>query len=152
VPDVDALNALNSLGMKKYTARPSAIPTRALEIKLLLSLDTYIIYMVIFNEFFKFLKTFGIIGLAIAFVIGQASATLVNALVTDIVNPLVGLFVPTGDLNTMSIKVTNVSGTVSEFKYGDLISNIIDFVIIAFIIFLMYRELSKYKLVEQPTK
>jgi large conductance mechanosensitive channel len=103
--------------------------------------------MSIFKEFFTFLKTFGVIGLAIAFVIGQASSTLVNAMVTDLINPTVGLFVPQGNLGNMTLKVTNISGTTSEFKYGDFISNIIDFVIIAFIIFLMYKELSKYKLV-----
>lgn len=106
--------------------------------------------MIIFKEFFTFLKTFGVIGLAIAFVIGQASSSLVNSLVTDIINPAVGLFIPSGNLNNMSIKITNVSGAVSEFKYGDLISQLIDFIIIAFIIFLMYKELSKYKLVVVP--
>jgi len=44
------------------------------------------------------------------------------------------------------------SGATSEFKYGDLIANIIDFVIIAFIVFLVYKQLSKYKLVEDKAK
>ena len=48
------------------------------------------------TQFFDFLKTFGIIGLAIAFVIGQAASKLVTALVEDIINPLVGLFLPSG--------------------------------------------------------
>ncbi len=64
------------------------------------------------QEFFDFLKVFGIIGLA----------------------------------------VTNLSGSITEFKFGDLISNIIDFLIIAFIVFLAYKQLSKYKLVEDKTK
>lgn len=48
------------------------------------------------QEFMGFLKTFGIIGLAIAFVIGAAASKLVSALVTDIINPLVGLALPSG--------------------------------------------------------
>ena len=40
-------------------------------------------------EFFNFLKTFGIIGLAIAFVIGQAASKLITALVTDIITPFI---------------------------------------------------------------
>ena len=44
------------------------------------------------QQFFDFLKTFGIIGLAIAFVIGQASSKLVTALVDDIITPFIGLF------------------------------------------------------------
>lgn len=58
------------------------------------------------QEFFDFLKTFGIIGLAIAFVVGSAASRLVTALVTDIVTPLVGLFLQeTGDLKAMSFTV-----------------------------------------------
>jgi large conductance mechanosensitive channel len=104
------------------------------------------------REFFDFLKTFGVIGLAIAFIIGAAASKLVTALVTDIVNPFVGLFLPAGDLQAMRANVTGTSGAVSEFRYGDLVSNIIDFAIIAFIVFLAYKWLSKYRLVEDKSK
>lgn len=104
------------------------------------------------QEFFDFLKTFGIIGLAIAFVIGQASSKLVTAFVEDIINPLVGLFLPSGSLETLSANVMSVSGTMSEFKYGDLIANIIDFLIIALVVFVAYKFLSRYKIVEDKTK
>src|ERR671939_769097 len=99
------------------------------------------------QEFFDFLKTFGIIGLAIAFVIGQAASKLVTALVDDIITPFVGLFLPAGDLKAMSFTIGK-----SKFMWGDLISNVIDFLIIAFIVFLAYRQLSKFKLVEDKTK
>lgn len=104
------------------------------------------------QEFMDFLKTFGVIGLAIAFIIGAAASKLITALVTDIVNPLVGLFLPAGDLKAMQANVTGTSGAISEFKYGDLIANIIDFVIIAFIVFLAYKQLSRYKMVEDKSK
>jgi large conductance mechanosensitive channel len=104
------------------------------------------------QEFFNFLKTFGIIGLAIAFVIGQAASRLVTAFVNDIIDPIIGFFLPAGSLETMSIKVTNLAGSTTEFKYGDLISNIIDFLIIVLIVFLAYKQLSKFKLVEDKTK
>jgi large conductance mechanosensitive channel len=104
------------------------------------------------QEFFDFLKTFGIIGLAIAFVLGQAASGLVTAFVNDIIDPIIGLFLPAGSLESMSVKVTNLAGSTTEFKYGDLISNIIDFVIVALLVFLAYKQLSKYKLVEDKTK
>jgi large conductance mechanosensitive channel len=104
------------------------------------------------QEFFDFLKTFGIIGLAIAFVIGQAASRLVTALVNDIIDPIIGYFLPAGSLDTFTFKITNPAGSTTEFKYGDLISNIIDFVIIALIVFLAYKQLSRYKLVEDKTK
>lgn len=104
------------------------------------------------QQFFEFLKTFGIIGLAIAFVLGLASSKLVTSFVEDIINPLVGLVLPSGSLEMLSVNVTSVSGVVSEFKYGNLISNIIDFLIIALVVFVAYKILSRYKLVEDKTK
>jgi large conductance mechanosensitive channel len=104
------------------------------------------------TQFFDFLKTFGIIGLAIAFVIGQASSKLITALVEDIINPLIGLFLPSGSLEQLSAKITSVSGAISEFKYGDFIANIIDFLIIALVVFVAYKALSKYKIVEYKSK
>jgi len=99
------------------------------------------------QEFMDFLKTFGVIGLAIAFVIGQAASKLVTDLVNDIVTPFIGLFLPAGNLN--AVKVTAGHST---FTYGHLIGSIINFLIIAFIVFLAYKQLSRFKLVEDKTK
>jgi large conductance mechanosensitive channel len=99
------------------------------------------------QEFFDFLKVFGIIGLAIAFVIGQAASKLVTALVVDIITPFIGLFLPAGDLTKMIFTVSK-----SHFLWGDLVANIIDFLVIAFIVFLAYKQLSRFKLVEDKTK
>lgn len=105
------------------------------------------------QEFMDFLKTFGIIGLAIAFVIGAAASKLVSVLVSDIINPIVGLALPSGDLKTLQSSIVNsATGAVSEFKYGDFIANVIDFVIIALIVFIMYKVLSRFKLVDDKTK
>lgn len=109
----------------------------------------------LFDEFLVFLKTFGVVGLAIAFVIGAASSRLVTAFVDDIIDPLVGLALPSGDLETLHYNVTNTqTGATSTFAYGSLISNIIDFAIIAFIVFLAYKLLSRHKAfgVEDKTK
>jgi large conductance mechanosensitive channel len=77
---------------------------------------------------------------------------LVTALVNDIIDPIIGFFLPAGSLEAVSFKVTNLAGTTTEFKYGDLISNIIDFVIIAFLVFLAYKQLAKHGFVEDKTK
>lgn len=105
------------------------------------------------DDFIDFLKTFGVIGLAIAFVIGAAASKMVTAFVNDIINPIIGLALPSGDLKQMSYNVTNTAtGVTSTFAYGDLISNIIDFLIIAFIVFIAYKLLSRYRIVEDKTK
>ena len=107
------------------------------------------------KEYFAFLIAFGIIGiigLAIAFVIGQAASKLVTAFVNDIIDPTVGLFLPAGSLDNLAVNVTGIHGASSQFKYGDLISTIIDFLIISLIVFIAYKVLSKYKLLEDKTK
>jgi len=103
------------------------------------------------QEFFDFLKTFGIIGLALAFVVGQAASGLVTSLVNDIINPLIGLFLPSGNLDEMSAKVINISGELTVFRYGYLVSSIIDFLIIALVVFIAYKQLSRFKLVDEKT-
>ena len=100
------------------------------------------------QEFIDFLQKFGVIGLAIAFIIGQASSKLITALVTDVVTPLIRLAMPeTGDLKAMAFTIGK-----STFSYGDLIANIIDFLIIAFVVFVLYKQLSRFKLVEDKSK
>jgi large conductance mechanosensitive channel len=103
------------------------------------------------DQYVAFLIAFGVIGIAIGFVIGQAVNKLVTAIVRDIVSPTLGIFLP-GNLENMSSTVTGLYGHPVEFKYGDLISNIIDFAIIVLLVFVAYKMLSKYKLIEDKTK
>jgi large conductance mechanosensitive channel len=104
------------------------------------------------QEFVFFLKTFGIIGLAIAFIIGQAASSLVTAFVNDIIDPIIGIFLPGGNLSGLSVQVPNLYGdATSDFRYGDLIANIIDFLVIALIVFILYKQLSKRGFVEDKT-
>ncbi|CAE6494705.1 Large-conductance mechanosensitive channel-like protein [Candidatus Nitrosotenuis uzonensis] len=100
------------------------------------------------QEFVRFLQTFGVIGLAIAFVIGAASSKLVSSLVSDLINPLIGLVLQdAGELKMLSFTVNK-----STFAYGSFIANVIDFAIIAFVVFILYKQLSRLKLVEDKTK
>jgi large conductance mechanosensitive channel len=52
----------------------------------------------------------------------------------------------------VTIKVPNLVGSTSEFKIGDLISNIINFIVIALVVFVAYKQLSRYGIVEDKTK
>jgi large conductance mechanosensitive channel len=113
--------------------------------------EVLIVKKTLAQEFFDFLKTFGVIGLALAFVVGQAASGLVTSLVNDIINPLIGLFLPSGNLDAMSAKVINISGELTEFRYGHLVSSIIDFLIIALVVFIAYKQLSRFKLVDEKT-
>ncbi len=97
-------------------------------------------------EFMEFLQKFSVIGLAIAFVIGQAASKLISSFVNDIITPFIGLLTPdVGDLNKIGLTIGK-----STFSYGDLISNIINFLIIAVVVFLAYKQLSKVGLMKDP--
>ncbi len=96
------------------------------------------------KEFVDFLQTFGVIGLAIGFIIGVAASAVVNSLVKDLINPIVGLFLPSGNLSSLNATVTSpVSGRPSVFLYGDFISQILYFIIIALVVFVMYKQLKR---------
>ena len=51
----------------------------------------------------------------------------------------------------VSVQVPNISGGSTEFRIGHLISSIIDFLIIAIVVFLAYKQLSRFKLVDDKT-
>src|SRR2546427_10490362 len=96
------------------------------------------------KEFMDFLQTFGVVGLAIGFVIGVASSAAGNSLVKNLINPIVGLVLPTGKLSSLNAPISSpVSGKPSVFLYGDFISQIIYFVIIALVVFIMYKQLKR---------
>jgi large conductance mechanosensitive channel len=75
---------------------------------------------------------------------------LVTAFVKDIIDPTIGIFLP-GNLGNMTVTVVGIYGEPVDFRYGDLISNIIDFAIIILLVFIAYKLLSKYKLVEDKS-
>ena len=58
---------------------------------------------------------------------------------------------PPGNIDAMCTNVTNISGEITEFKYGHLISTLIDFMIIALMVFAAYKQLSRFKLVDDKT-
>lgn len=93
------------------------------------------------EEFMDFLNKYGVVGLAIGFIIGGAAGALVSALVGDLLMPIITLFLPGGDWKTAYIPI----GT-QQIKYGDFIGVLINFIVIALIVFLLSKQLSKTKL------
>ena len=86
------------------------------------------------DEFMAFLNKHKVIGLAIAFIIGLAAAKLVTALVNDIIMPVIGALVPGGDWRAATLQVGPV-----KFLIGDFAGALVDFVIIALVIFMMVK-------------
>lgn len=82
------------------------------------------------REFLDFLKNYGVIGLAIAVIIGGKLNALVSSLVDGILMPVITFFVPGGEWRTATIPVGPI-----ELTIGPFIGAAIDFLIVAFLVF-----------------
>lgn len=81
--------------------------------------------------FIEFIREQGVVGLAVGFILGGAVSKLVSAIVTDLINPMIGVaFAPVGGLKYASFSVGSVA-----FLYGDLVSVAVDFLVIALVVY-----------------
>lgn len=84
-----------------------------------------------FKGFLEFIRKQGVIGLAVGFILGGAVSRVVAALVADIINPLLGLILGrTGGLKTASLSLGS-----AQIMWGDLLSVLIDFLVIALVVY-----------------
>ncbi len=83
-----------------------------------------------FNEFRQFLLRGNVVDLAVGVVVGAAFGTVVNALVKDLLTPLIAAFVKSPDFSGLSFTVLG-----SEFFYGDFLNALIAFVLVAAAVF-----------------
>ena len=94
--------------------------------------------MSIVQDFKDFLKEYKVAGLAVAFIMGAAVTSLVNSLVGNIIMPMVGLVLPNGDWQTAVVSVG-----AAKLGIGAFLAALINFVIIAFVIFMMAKMVFK---------
>lgn len=91
-----------------------------------------------YQEFKAFLQKYNVMALAIAFILGAAIGKVVSALVADLIMPLIGLVMPAVDWKLWSLTVGS-----QKFMVGDFIGAVIDFIIIAFVVFVLGKTLVK---------
>ncbi|MBO4988067.1 MAG: large conductance mechanosensitive channel protein MscL [Lachnospiraceae bacterium] len=100
------------------------------------------------NEFKKFICRGNVMDMAVGVIIGGAFTAIVTSLVNDVINPLLGIF---GGMNFDQL-VWNVNG--AEIAYGKFITAVINFLIMALIIFGIVRTMNKlsdkYSKKEEP--
>ena len=92
------------------------------------------------KEFIAFLKEYGVIGLAIAVIIGGKLNDLVTSIVNGILMPIVGFFVPGGAWWTATLDVGSV-----HFLIGPVAGALIDFLIVALMVFYFSKVVLKEK-------
>ncbi|MEM4267697.1 MAG: MscL family protein [Candidatus Woesearchaeota archaeon] len=90
------------------------------------------------NEFMEFLREYKIVGMAIAFIIGVASTALIKSLVDNIIMPLITPFIPGGAWKTASLSIGPVI-----IGWGAFLGELINFIIIALVVFLIAKKILK---------
>ena len=96
--------------------------------------------MAVISEFRNFLKEYKVIGLAVALIIGLAATALVKSIVDNLIMPLVTPFIPGGAWQTSTFSMGPI-----VIGWGALLGAIINFIIIAFVVFLIARYALKEK-------
>jgi large conductance mechanosensitive channel len=88
-------------------------------------------------EFKQFLDEYKVVGLAVAFIMGAAVTALVASLVSDIIMPVVNPVLSAGGADWKNATFTPTSQI--SIKYGSFLGNLINFIILAFIIFMIAK-------------
>ena len=92
------------------------------------------------KEFRDFAMRGNVMDLAVAVIIGVAFGAIVNSLVNDILMPLIGLVLGGIDFNALAFQVG-----AATVKYGAFIQAVVNFLIVAFVIFLIVRAINRLK-------
>lgn len=81
--------------------------------------------------FLNFVREQGVVGLAVGFILGGAVSKFVTAFITDLINPILGIILGlAGGLKDAYFTIGKV-----KFLYGDFLSSLIDFIVIALVVY-----------------
>jgi large conductance mechanosensitive channel len=92
------------------------------------------------KEFRDFIAKGNVMDLAVGIIIGAAFTAIVGSLVADIINPIIGLFLGGVDFAALSASVGDAT-----FTYGNFIMAVINFLIIAFVVFMLVKVVNRAK-------
>ena len=107
------------------------------------------------NEFKAFISRGNVVDMAVGVIVGSAFTAIVNSLVKDIVTPCIGVLTGGVDFTQMKYVITPGTEEVAEVAilYGNFIQAIINFLIIAFVVFCMVKMInSMRKKMEEAAK
>lgn len=92
------------------------------------------------KEFRDFIAKGNVMDLAVGIIIGAAFTSIVTSLVEDIINPFIGLIVGGLDFSDLTFGLAD-----AQFRYGAFITSVINFLIIAFVVFLLVKGVNRIK-------
>lgn len=103
---------------------------------------------VFFGEFKEFISRGNVIDMAVGVVVGSAFTAIVNSLVKDVVTPAIGLITGGVDFSSQMVVLATDPETgevLNAIKYGALIQNIINFLLIALVVFCFVKAINKLR-------
>jgi large conductance mechanosensitive channel len=87
--------------------------------------------------FIEFVKSQGVVGLAVGFILGAEVAKVVDAIVNDLINPLLGILLgSTGNLSEASLQIGK-----AHIMWGHFITIMINFLIVALVVYIVVTKL-----------
>lgn len=115
------------------------------------------------NEFKDFIAKGNVMDMAVGIIIGAAFTAIVSSLVADLINPFIGLFLGGVDFTNMYVVLSGdvAAGTsladardagAAVFAYGSFIMAVINFLIIAFVVFMLVRFVNRVKDAAMPAE
>lgn len=114
--------------------------------------------MSMMSEFREFALKGNVMDLAVGVIIGAAFGKIVDSLVSDIIMPVIGMIVGGLDFSNYFLPLAGQAATTladakkagAVLAYGSFITVVLNFVILAFIIFMMVRQMNRLKRAEAP--
>ena len=100
----------------------------------------------ILKEFRDFINRGNVIDLAVGVIIGGAFNKIISSLVNDLIMPVVGIILGGIDFTNLEITIPNFLGgsSAAHPRYGNFIQNVVDFLIVAFCVFIFIRIINKF--------
>lgn len=92
------------------------------------------------SEFKKFISRGNVVDMAVGVIVGGAFGKIVTSLVNDILMPIIGVLLGGLDFTALTIRIND-----AVIHYGSFIQSIVDFLIVAFCIFIMVRLFERFK-------
>ncbi|MBQ6605950.1 large-conductance mechanosensitive channel protein MscL [Candidatus Saccharibacteria bacterium] len=101
----------------------------------------------ILKEFKEFINRGSVIDLAVGIIIGSAFTSIVNSLVSDVVMPVVSMIIGGFDFSNLKLTIPAYIDGIepATINYGNFITAVINFLIIAFVIFILIRSINNMK-------
>ena len=99
------------------------------------------------KDFLDFIRTQGVVGLAVGLVLGGATSILVKSLIDNVVMPPLGLLLGSAEgLNGLIWNIGTTGGKTAVLHYGVFLNDLINFIVIAIVIYLIIKMLKFDKL------